>query len=44
MAFGVIGPKRMNYSKVIGMLNRLAEGIDKMFADEFLLTKGDENL
>ena len=43
MAFGVIGPKRMNYSKVIGMLNRLAEGIDKMFADELLLPEGDDN-
>jgi heat-inducible transcriptional repressor len=33
-AVGVIGPKRMNYSKVIGMINQLAEGIDRMFSDE----------
>ncbi len=33
-AIGVIGPKRMNYSKVIGMLNQLANGIDKMFRDD----------
>ena len=31
LAVGVIGPKRMNYSKVIEMLNGLANGIDKMF-------------
>ncbi len=30
-AVGVIGPKRMNYSKVIEMLNGLANGIDRMF-------------
>ena len=41
MAFGVIGPKRMNYSKVIGMLNQLADGIDKMFGDELLLGDGE---
>ncbi len=33
LAVGVIGPKRMNYSKVIGMINQLASGIDKMFSD-----------
>ncbi len=33
-AIGVIGPKRMNYSKVIGMLNQLAYGIDRMFGDD----------
>ena len=31
LAVGVIGPKRMNYSKVIEMLNGLASGIDKVF-------------
>lgn len=31
LAVGVIGPKRMNYSKVIDMLNQLASGIDRMF-------------
>lgn len=34
LAVGVIGPKRMNYSKVIGMLNQLASGIDRMFSDD----------
>ncbi len=34
MAVGVIGPKRMNYSKVIDMINRLASGIDRMLSDE----------
>lgn len=34
LAVGVIGPKRMNYSKVIEMLNSLASGIDRMFSDE----------
>ena len=28
---GVIGPRRMNYSKVIGMINSLCFGIDSMF-------------
>ena len=28
---GVIGPRRMNYSKVIGMINSLCLGIDSMF-------------
>ena len=32
-AIGVIGPKRMNYSKVIEMLNGLASGIDKVFGE-----------
>ena len=36
LAVGVIGPKRMNYSKVIEMLNGLANGIDRMFCDELL--------
>ena len=34
LAVGVIGPKRMNYSKVIGMLNQLASGLDRLFSDE----------
>ena len=33
LAIGVIGPKRMNYSQVIGMISRLAAGIDRMFAE-----------
>ena len=33
-AVGVIGPKRMNYSKVIDMISRLATGIDRMLSDE----------
>ena len=35
-AVGVIGPKRMNYSKVIEMLNGLASGIDRIFGDAVL--------
>lgn len=34
VSVGVIGPKRMNYSKVIGMLNQLATGLDRMFSDD----------
>jgi heat-inducible transcriptional repressor len=33
LAIGVIGPKRMNYSKVIEMLNGLASGIDRVFSE-----------
>ena len=33
LAVGVIGPKRMNYSKVIGMINQLATGINRMLTD-----------
>lgn len=36
LAVGVIGPKRMNYLKVIEMLNSLASGIDKMFGEAAL--------
>ncbi len=36
LAVGVIGPKRMNYSRVIEMLNKLARGIDRMFAEDAL--------
>ena len=42
LAVGVIGPKRMNYSKVIEMLNGLAHGLDKMFGEEALLPPGDD--
>ena len=40
LAVGVIGPKRMNYQKVIEMLNGLASGIDRLFCDGSLLTDG----
>ena len=43
LAVGVIGPKRMNYSKVIEMLNRLANGIDRMFCEDALLTAAEED-
>jgi heat-inducible transcriptional repressor len=45
LAVGVIGPKRMNYSKVIGMINQLASGIDRMFCDDDvgLITDGLNN-
>ena len=36
LAVGVIGPKRMNYSKVIEMLNGLASGIDRIFCEAAL--------
>ncbi len=36
LAVGVIGPKRMNYSRVIDMLNKLAHGIDRMFSEDAL--------
>ncbi len=41
-AVGVIGPRRMNYSKVIDMISRLAGGIDKMFSEDIGLL-GDGN-
>ncbi len=31
VSVGVIGPKRMDYAKVIGMINSLANGIDRLF-------------
>ena len=37
LAIGVIGPKRMNYQKVIGMISRLATGLDRMFGEESLI-------
>ena len=43
LAVGVIGPKRMNYQKVIEMLNGLASGIDRMFCDDPLLTDGSHD-
>lgn len=41
LSVGVIGPKRMNYSKVIGMINQLASGLDRMFGDDRLLGDGE---
>ena len=43
LSIGVIGPKRMNYSKVIKMLNNLTEGIDRMFGANLMLTAGDDD-
>ncbi|MBQ2876382.1 MAG: heat-inducible transcription repressor HrcA [Clostridia bacterium] len=43
LSVGVIGPKRMNYSKVIEMLNGLANGIDRLFCDGALLTDGKDD-
>ena len=43
MAVGVIGPKRMNYSKVIEMLNGLANGIDRMFGESPMLPSGADD-
>jgi heat-inducible transcriptional repressor len=40
LAVGVIGPKRMDYEKVIGMINRLANGIDRMYGSTNLLSDG----
>jgi heat-inducible transcriptional repressor len=42
LAVGVIGPKRMNYSKVIEMLNGLAVGIDKIFGEGAMLPEAEE--
>ena len=42
LAIGVIGPKRMNYQKVISMLNRLAGGIDRMVGGELLPSGRDD--
>ena len=41
LSVGVIGPKRMNYSKVIDMINQLTTGLDRMFGDERLLGDGE---
>jgi heat-inducible transcriptional repressor len=43
LAVGVIGPKRMNYSKVIEMLNGLATGIDKIFSEGSLPPGNDQS-
>ena len=43
LAVGVIGPKRMNYSKVIEMLNGLATGIDKIFSKNALPPVSDKS-
>ncbi len=44
VAIGVIGPRRMDYQKVIKMINRLAFGIDRMFGDGVnLLGSGDSD-
>ena len=42
LAIGVIGPKRMNYSRVIEMLNGLANGIDRVFSDTALPPPSEE--
>ncbi len=42
LAVGVIGPKRMNYSRVIEMLNGLAGSIDRLFS-ESALPPGQDN-
>ncbi len=43
LSVGVIGPKRMNYSKVIGMINQLATGLDRMFGDDRMLEGKKDN-
>ena len=43
LSIGVIGPKRMNYSKVIKMLNNLTDGIDRMFGANLMLPSGDDD-
>ncbi len=43
LAVGVIGPRRMDYEKVIGMINRLANGIDRMYSSGNLLTDGTKD-
>ena len=42
-AVSVIGPKRMNYEKVIGMINKLASGIDRMLGEENALPPGSKD-
>lgn len=42
LAVGVIGPKRMNYSRVIEMLNGLASGIDRIFSETALPSGHEE--
>ncbi len=43
LAIGVIGPKRMNYQKVIGMITRLSTGLDRMFGEEDALLTEPKN-
>ena len=43
LAVGVIGPKRMNYSKVIEMLNGLANGIDRVLGEDTMLLPGADD-
>lgn len=43
LSIGVIGPKRMNYSKVIQMLNNLAQGIDRTYGASLTLPSGDDS-
>lgn len=45
VAIGVIGPKRMDYHKVIKMINHLAYGMDQMFTEGGfnLLTDGESD-
>ena len=42
VSVGVIGPKRMDYSKVIGMINQLASAIDTTFGTPRLLGEKEE--
>ena len=42
LAIGVIGPKRMNYQKVIGMITRLASGLDRMFGEDTDMLLADQ--
>ena len=41
VSIGVIGPKRMDYSRVIGMITQLANAIDSTFSGRGLLGEGD---
>ena len=34
VAIGVIGPRRMDYEKVIHMIHSLAHGLDQMFSQD----------
>ena len=40
-SIGVIGPKRMNYSKVIQMLNNFASAIDRTYSSNMLIAPAD---
>ena len=39
---GIIGPCRMDYSKVIALVDRLSDGINQMLGDNRLLGSGDK--